>query len=163
MQVYFIRHGKAQERGPHWGDRDRPLTEPGAQEMARISARLMALGVRFDRLLSSPLARARQTAEVLQKAGLAPGLDIVSFLEPGGRFPEVAAFLADCAPEETVALVGHLPDLPEFAETLLWGRATGCLVMKKGSIIGVSVPSGDTPAGQGALFWLTPPRLLCGP
>lgn len=163
VKVFLIRHGKAEERSHQWDEWERPLTAKGQQETERTAARLMELGVRFDRLLSSPLARARETAEILLEAGLARNLEFARFLEPGGGFAELEAFLAGCSPDETVALVGHLPDLPGFAEVLVWGRVVGGLVMKKGAILGISVPPGEPLAGQGNLFWLTSPRLLFGP
>ena len=162
MKVFLIRHGRAEDRSHQWGEWERPLTGRGRQEMERAAVRLRELGVRFDRLLTSPLVRARETAEILLAAGLAQKLECAGFLEPGGRFPELETFLAACLPDEMVALVGHLPDLPAFAETLVWGRATGGLAVKKGAILGVSVPPGQSLAGQGTLFWLTSPRLLVG-
>lgn len=162
MKVYFIRHGKAEERSQEWGEWERPLTAKGRLEMEGAAGRLLELGIRFDHLLSSPLTRARETAEVLVAAGLAARIETVQFLAPGGDFRELAGFLAGCSQEDAVALVGHLPDLPNFAETLVWGRPIGGLLVKKGALIGVSLPGTPPFTGQGVLFWLTSPRLLGG-
>ena len=65
-QLYLIRHGIAEERGDAWpDDSKRPLTERGISRMRKIARALEHLGVTFDVLLTSPLVRTRQTAEVI--------------------------------------------------------------------------------------------------
>ena len=162
MRVYFIRHGKAEEPGSVWDEQERPLTDAGVEEMIRTAHRFRSLGLHFDRLWTSPLTRARQTAALLCDAGLANEMAVTSFLQPGGSFTELRAALGASRGERSLALVGHLPGLPRFAEILLWGRPTGALVMKKGGVIGVEVGTGASLEGGGTLFWLTSPRLLLG-
>ena len=59
-----------------------------------------------------------------------------------------------------LALVGHEPDLSQWAELLIWGEAKGVLQLKKAGIIGIEIPDHIDPIGNSILFWLTPPRLL---
>lgn len=161
MHVYFIRHGKAVEPGAA-GEWERPLSQAGAEEMMRIAQRLRSLGLYCDHLWTSPLARARQTAELLCAAGVAETAAVASFLQPGGSFSELVAVLEGNRGQESLGLVGHLPDLPRFAEILLWGRPTGALAMQPGGVIGVEINDGAALDGGGILFWLTSPRLLLG-
>lgn len=67
MELYLIRHGIAAERGTYPKDEERPLTEKGRAKTQKVAQRLYALGLRFDFILTSPLVRARQTAEILKK------------------------------------------------------------------------------------------------
>jgi phosphohistidine phosphatase len=96
MNLLIVRHGIAVDRGDPaypWDD-DRPLTAEGIHKF-RIAARgLKALGVHPERIVSSPLVRARQTAEILRDA-VAPSLDldIEPHLEPGGDFDATAKAL----------------------------------------------------------------------
>jgi len=111
-------------------------------------------------IVTSPLVRAYQTAEILQRAGLGKTLEIVDYLAPGGDLSAWLAWLATWDPGEhqRLALVGHQPDLGQWAELLVWGQIQDCLVVKKAGIIGLTLT--DPPMGQSFLFWLTPPRLL---
>jgi len=124
---------------------------------AQVAQRLSDLGLGFNLIVTSPLVRAYQTAEISQRAGLGKTLEIVDYLAPGG---DLSAWLATWHPGEhqRLALVGHWPDLGQWAELLVWGQIRDCLVVKKAGIIGLTLT--DSPMGQSLLFWLTPPRLL---
>jgi len=159
--LYLIRHGIAEDRGPACpNDEDRPLTEEGIRRIEESLKGLRALDVALDRVLSSPLVRARQTAKIVA-AGLDCGapLLIVDALRPGGRFEALMAALARLGRERAVALVGHEPSMGEFGARLI--GAARPLHFKKGSVCRIDA---DTlpPAGAGALQWLLPPRALRG-
>ena len=87
-ELYLIRHGIAEERGEAWpDDTKRPLTDRGMARLQEGSARARALGVSFDVVLTSPLVRARQTAEVVAGAfDPRPPIVTVESLAPGGTF-----------------------------------------------------------------------------
>jgi phosphohistidine phosphatase len=158
-ELYLIRHGLAAERGTYVNDDERPLTEAGSQRTRQVAKRLKQLGLRFDYLLSSPLVRAQQTAELLQAAGLAPAITITTVLAPGGSLPTWIADYGD-RPWRRLALVGHEPDLGSWAEQLVWSCQSGQLILKKAGVIGLEVPETPITLGSARLFWLTPPRLL---
>ena len=85
LEVYLVRHAVAAERGPRFpDDRLRPLTEGGVDKFTRAVAGLARLGVTLDVVLTSPLVRARQTADLLA-AGLRPRPALVEIedLAPG--------------------------------------------------------------------------------
>ncbi|MBW4474538.1 MAG: phosphohistidine phosphatase SixA [Stenomitos rutilans HA7619-LM2] len=163
VELYLIRHGLAGEHGSYANDAERPLTEEGKQKMQQIAQRLHGLELRFALILTSPLVRARQTAELLRKATLADSLQETPDLAPGGSLTTWLDWLQEWrSPPQTkaLALVGHEPDLSTWAETLLWGEAVGALRLKKAGIIGLTLPDQQSPIGNSSLFWLTPPRFL---
>ncbi|MEA5534331.1 phosphohistidine phosphatase SixA [Crocosphaera sp. XPORK-15E] len=162
-QLYLIRHGIAVERENDMDDKARPLTEIGREKTLKVAQRLRAMGINFDLILTSSLVRARQTAEILQTVGLSDKLEEFSFLAPGGDIDSWADWWANShynKPESCLALVGHQPDLGDWAEILVWGNNYGKLVVKKAGIIGINLPDQVTPIGQGELFLLTSPKWL---
>ena len=160
MELYLIRHGIAQERTNDLADELRSLTSVGQQKTYLVANRLQNLGLRFDAILTSPLVRSRQTAEILQAAGLSSQVVEDNYLAPGG---DIYAWLKSVVAKEqkftTLAIVGHQPDLGEWAEILIWGKAQHKLVLKKAGIIGLSLPDNSV-VGHSQLFWLTPPKFL---
>jgi phosphohistidine phosphatase len=160
IELYFIRHGIAAERGTYAEDGDRPLTDAGHRKTTRVAERLDQLGLHFDLILTSPLVRARQTAAILQTVGLGDRLEESSDLAPAGDFNHWLAWLTEWqSGGKQLALVGHQPDLADWAETLVWGESNQRLVLKKAGVIGLLVPQSD-PIGHSQLFWLTPPKFL---
>ncbi len=163
IELYIIRHGLAGERGDYPNDDERPLTGEGIHKTRRVAKRLHDLNIRFDLILTSPLARARQTAEILQSCKLSSRLEESAALAPGGDLNVWLSWLqqwrqggGDC-----LAIVGHEPDLSEWAEMLVWGASRQNLVLKKAGVIGLHLPDQEeSPIGHSQLFWLTPPRFL---
>lgn len=163
MELYIIRHGLAGEHGSYANDEERPLTAEGQRRTRQVAKRLQELDIQFDLIQTSPLVRARQTAEILQKVGLAQQLEESVDLKPGGEINRWLEWLRSWQGQghESLAIVGHEPDLGAWAEQLVWGKVQYKLVVKKASVIGLLLPDRDA-LGQSQLFWLTPPRLLIG-
>jgi phosphohistidine phosphatase len=161
-QVYLIRHGIAADPEAYERDFERPLTAKGRAKTKAVARQLKALNLAFDDLLTSPLVRARQTAEILLQANLSPHLTAVDTLAPTGSFTEWLKWLKDWQKERAgiLALVGHEPDLSQWAELLILGDVRGAIQLKKAGIIGIEIPDNIDPIGNSILFWLTPPRLL---
>ena len=110
-ELYFIRHGLAEERGDAWpDDAKRPLTDEGMSRMRKAARGLARLGVSIDVVLTSPLVRARQTAEIVA-GGLDPRPSLVNVdsLAPDGNYAAVVADLEKHARKTRIALVGHEP------------------------------------------------------
>jgi len=164
-ELYFIRHGIAAERGTYANDDDRPLTDKGRSRTEKVAQRLKTLGCTVDRLLASPLVRAQQTAEILQRVGIADQIETVAALAPAGRLTPWLAWLATWQADHArsrLALVGHEPDLSSWAQQLVMGTVSDRWVLKKAGIMGIQVPAAAAAIGHSELFWLTPPRLLLG-
>lgn len=163
MELYLIRHGIAEEREAGIKDEDRKLTKEGRQKTEKVAQRLVTLDLHFDLVITSPLARAQQTAEILISAGLSSQLEQSSHLSPEGNINNwLAEWLEPRKyPQKTqLALVGHEPNLSNWAEILLWGEAKGHLVLKKAGMIGIKLPEIGSPWGRSHMFWLTPPKYL---
>lgn len=161
-QVYLIRHGIAADPDAYERDQDRPLTSKGRAKTKAVARQLQALNLAFDEILTSPLVRARQTAEILLKANLASHLTIDETLAPMGSFTDWLKWLKPWQESRSgvLALVGHEPDLSQWAELLILGDVQGVIQLKKAGIIGIEIPDDIDPLGNSILFWLTPPRLL---
>lgn len=128
-ELLLLRHGIAEERGGATPEELRALTPAGIQRTRRVTERLAALHFRADRLISSPLVRARQTAELAVQAGLAPALELDRALAPEGD----ALPLLRSVGAERLMLVGHEPNLGELACRLL-GAPAGVITLKKAGL-----------------------------
>lgn len=162
-EIYLIRHGIAADRADYPQDDLRPLTERGHQKTTQVARRLREIGLEFAVILTSPLVRARQTAEILQTAGLSSRLTEFSALAPGGNLSEWVNWWSSSRynkDRSCLALVGHQPDLGNWAEILIWGRSQAKLTVKKAGAIGLALPEEKTPIGNSELFLLVSPRWL---
>ncbi len=159
LALYLVRHALAADRGEAYPDDHlRPLTPKGIARFRKAVEGLARLDVSIDSVLTSPLVRARQTAEILA-AGLAGSPPVVETAElrPGGRFDRLVAEVAGCKDCTAIALVGHEPDIGELAGRLL--GTTGSLAFNKGAVCRIDF---DTwPAdGPGRLRWFVTQRIL---
>ncbi len=163
MELYLIRHGIAEERREDIQEEERKLTKEGRHKTEKVAQRLVELSLKFDLILTSPYLRAKQTAEILIKAGLGEKLEESNHLAPDGNISNwVADWLQprNYSPDTKLAVVGHEPDLGNWAEILLWGEAKGSLVLKKAGTIGIKLAETGYPLGRSQMFWLTPPKYL---
>jgi len=153
VELLLLRHGIAQERD--WAaahgrpERERVLTAKGRERTAAVVERLIELPLCCDWILSSPLPRALQTAEIALAAGLAPRLGLAPELEPeADPLALLACWLGPEAPEpgwSRLCLVGHEPDLSLLASRLL-GAPEGALRLKKAgvAVLELTVAGGTT-------------------
>jgi phosphohistidine phosphatase len=158
-ELYLIRHGVAEERGDAWpDDSKRPLTEDGTSRMRKAARGLSRLGVVFDIVLTSPLVRARQTAEIVA-GGLAPRPSLVNLesLAPDAGYAALITELEKHARKPRIALVGHEPDIGELAARLIGSRRS--IEFKKGAICRIDVDD-IPPTGPGQLRWFITPKIL---
>ena len=134
-ELYIMRHGIAAVRGAAtvMDDAKRPLTPEGKQKMGEIAAGLVRAGLEADWIVSSPLVRAVQTAEIVAEAlDSNPPLDICDDLRPGGDPQALITFLAKRANRRRVLVVGHEPDLGELAARLIGAGRSANMPFKKG-------------------------------
>jgi len=158
-ELYLVRHAVAAERGEEWpDDAKRPLTERGMARFRECVAGLEAVDVAIDEIFTSPLVRAKQTADLLA-AGVAgkPPVKLLEALAPGHTAAQVMSQLAKHAKRRRIALVGHEPDLGELAAHLIGARRA--LPFKKGGVCRIDVES-LTSKHAGSLIWFVTPRLL---
>ena len=161
MEVYLIRHGIAAERGTYANDEKRPLIEKGVKKTTKVAKSLLAKKIDFDLILTSPLTRAYQTAKILKQVGLCQTVQTFLPLKPGGNIEEWLEWL-QAEPYKQgyskLALVGHQPDLGDWAEMLVWGEIKQQIIVKKAGVIGLNIPVIGTPISRSTLFVLSSPK-----
>jgi phosphohistidine phosphatase len=160
MNLYLIRHADAgQHKQDPAEDAERPLTAAGRAQMKNVAKGLLAWDVHFDAVVSSPLLRARQTAEELLRnwSEPTPELRVCEEVAPGGKRRLLARFLREQG-GEALAVVGHEPDLSAFAAWLI-GSKKARLVLEKAGVACITCE--DKPRkGAGSLAWLVTPGIL---
>ncbi len=158
-ELYLIRHGVAEERGDRWpDDNKRPLTEDGMSRLRKAARGLACVDVSFDVMLTSPLVRTRQTADIIASAfDPHPHIVTAESLAPGGTYPEVLAELEKQARRAKIALVGHEPGIGELAARLAGSRHG--FEFKKGAVCRIDVDV-LPPEGPGTLRWFLTPRIM---
>jgi phosphohistidine phosphatase len=158
-ELYLVRHAVAEERGDAWpDDAKRPLTEDGMARMRKAARGLARLGVTVDLVLTSPLVRARQTAEIVAGAlDPRPSLVNAESLSPSGSYANVIADLEKHARKTRIALVGHEPNIGELAARLIGSRHA--IEFKKGAVCRIDVET-LPPSGPGDLRWLMTTKIL---
>jgi phosphohistidine phosphatase len=159
LELYLVRHAIAADRGDEYpDDSKRPLTSAGISRFKKEAKALDALGMSVALILTSPLVRTRQTADILAESleGKPPVVNTDS-LAPAGTAPAVMQDLNRHAKKGSIALVGHEPNIGELAARLIGARAP--LAFKKGAVCRIDFDV-LPPKGTGTLSWFVPPRLL---
>lgn len=159
--VYLMRHGIAAEPSRDVADADRALTDEGIRKTTRVAEGLRALEVRPDAILSSPLRRAEETAQIACRVLTPHGVVVLNPALAGGRPAiDIARNLKPPRGAGHVLLVGHQPDLGELASYLMTGSAgVAPLPFKKAAVACIETAA-LPPRSTGLLHWfLTPGQL----
>jgi phosphohistidine phosphatase len=162
MLVVLFRHGPAGRRdASRWpDDSQRPLTERGKERTREAARGLGRLMKKTPLVITSPLVRATQSAEIIHKLldGKKP-VETLDALRPGGSVRAVVRRLETAGTGDIVILVGHEPDLGKLAGMLVFGApATGLPLRKSGACVVAFV--GPVRSGEGRLHAFLPPGLL---
>ncbi len=161
MKLYLMRHGLAIERETYVEDSHRPLTALGKKKTEQVVNQFQTLGLSFDLIITSPLVRAQQTAEILHDRFLNSPLKVSAHLAPEGDLLKFLTWLAPhIKPEASLIVIGHQPDLGNWAEMLVYGKIQEGIILKKAGIIGLQLPDLGEAVAYSQLFWLTSPKLL---
>ncbi len=156
MRLYFFRHGIAEEADVDRPDQLRQLTREGINRTKATARVMLAAGVKPRRLFSSPLARARQTADIVAQI-LDVKVTVRRALAPGFDLDAVSALIAGLRSTDEVMFIGHEPDFSTVISQIIGG---GEIIMKKGGVARVDIGAASPP--RGALVWLLAPRLIEG-
>ncbi len=141
MKIHIIRHAEAIERSPDIPEEHRYLTCRGRSRFRRVAKRLKKLGIAPDIILTSPLIRAVQTADILAEVLSHTGSVIVTpLLSPGFHLKHLQEVLRTHSGAGEIALVGHEPDLGEVVRALMETEVP-CSV-KKGGVVSFSLTNG---------------------
>ncbi len=150
MRLYFLRHGIAEDTAA--SDAERKLTNKGIAQLHDGARLFKQLDIKLKHLYSSPLVRAKETAEIVGKA-LDVEVQIRKEVSPGFSVEAVAALTHDLDSADEVMFVGHEPDFSTVVGALIGGQ----VVMKKGGLARVDVLSSDPLSGE--LVWLIAPKI----
>ena len=163
MRVILMRHGEAgdADAGRWPDDRERPLSDEGRAEHPVVTRALRQMGVRFDRLLSSPLVRARQTAEITREGyGGAPAIELTDALGDRATLEDLVTRLGRCERDGRMLCVGHEPLLSRFAAVLISGTARPQIELRKSGVIAIDCPGHPAPGAGTLVFHLRPQDLV---
>lgn len=164
MNLYFMRHGVAvaADDPSVVHDNERPLTGKGIKRMRRAARGLRRLEIEFDAILTSPLLRARQTAEIVAAVlGMESRLEEISGLAPESSVEHLLFGLTHYQDRDHLLLVGHQPLLGQTLASLIDGSRGAKLEfdLRKGSLCRVEI-DGLRANKPGVLHWLLTAKQL---
>ncbi len=155
VNIYFIRHGKAEPVEENKPENSRKLTEEGIRIVEATALALKDLVEEIEFIVSSPLVRAKQTADIFHKEfNVSSEIITDKSLLNGGRTEDILA-LVESLQSENVALVGHQPDLAYHISKIISSSSTN-LKIPASSLIKISF-KGKPSLGRGTLEILLPP------
>jgi len=162
IELILVRHAKAGDHDPakYPDDSQRPLTDIGRKQMHQVAKGLGRILPEVDLILSSPYARAAETAEILAPI-FSPKHTVETHkeLSPGGSLKALLAHLQKMPNRSLVMLVGHEPDLSEWTAQMIGADDADGMVFKKGGCCRVVFENG-LELGAGKLLWLLTPSIL---
>lgn len=160
MFIYLVRHAWAGQHGdPNYADDSlRPLTEKGVKRFRRVTKKLVKRGFAPQKIASSPLVRAKQTADILsERCPGNPAVTVVDDLKPGGQLGPLLEWTR-AQPGADVAWVGHAPDIDSLAADLI-GAGNAQIGLEKGAVAAIRFGE-QIAAGAGELVWMATAELL---
>jgi len=164
MNLFILRHASAGTRRTNPAvDVKRPLDKDGKRQCIQLGSVLNGLSVNFDLIVSSPLKRSLQTAQLVgTETGYETPILISDALAPNATFQQFQRLLHECSSYENVMVVGHNPNITTFLIQLLSGsngqsgsRNQPRIRLRKGSIARLNMQRGPA-----ALQWLLDPRVV---
>jgi phosphohistidine phosphatase len=166
MYLLFIRHAIAAQLGgqvtrnearDEARDENRPLTTQGERRFRLVARALVRLLPRPKAILTSPLLRARQTAELAAEAWGNPTPVVVPALLDGD-WPGIRRTLADYGDQDAVALIGHEDWMSALTARLLGSKSRKAFGYRKGGVALIELDNPET--CRGTLHWFIPPRVF---
>ncbi len=161
MDIYIVRHGKAgKSTSDLLEDNARRLTKKGRAEVKMVARWLKKKGVSWDKIATSPLPRAWETADIIaSEQDPRPPVETWECLSIGGNRQELRRNLIEWRDLPSVLIVGHEPMLSDFVGNLTAVSSNASIVLGKGSIAKVRDVSCEGVL-SGTLEWLVPAYLI---
>jgi phosphohistidine phosphatase len=158
--LYLMRHGLAEEPTPKGDDGARKLTPKGADKIRKAAAGMRAASLAFDMILTSPAARAAETAEIVANELGGPKPKAVPELSTGASPANALEALIKLRLPESVVVVGHEPTLSRLASLMLTGSSESIgIKLKQGGVIALEFPD-RVEQGAAQLRWMMSQRQL---
>ena len=156
MRLYLLRHGIAEEWRPDLADEKRRLTAEGKRKVRLIARGLERMELELDLIVTSPLPRAKETAEIVAETlGIKDRLKEDDGLASGFGLATVQTIAQDAPDAQNIMLVGHEPGFSMLASILTGGSQ---IDLKKGGLIRIDLDK--IAEGAGVLKWLLAPCLF---
>ena len=160
MVIYFLRHanaGQKQFSNPA-KDEKRPIDKAGELQSHDVGRALAAVGVTANVVISSPLTRAVQTANIVaREIGYEEKIALDDALRPEASFEQFRALLSRHKDKAVIMVVGHDPSMTQFVNRVLsGGRTMGAIEMKKGGVAKVQTEL----RGPAVLRWCMTPKVV---
>lgn len=154
MDVFILRHGKAEVAGPGRDDADRRLTKKGREDSAAAGRWMAAQEIRFDLIAASPLVRAQETATIIAESlGEKDCLVTWKVLVSGGKPDPVCNQIGEHEDARSILLVGHEPLLSALISRMITGDENAAIAMTKGALAKIrDFSPAQCPSGE--LHWL---------
>lgn len=165
MKLLIIRHAKAQDRD-HWqkehkSDDDRPLVQEGIDEFTTVAKAISHLIESVQEICTSPLTRAKQTAEILHKNYSDAELNTSEILLPGTHWKDFHSFLLKqkWGKDHIIAVVGHENHLSHVLANLISCTHETSVRFKKGgaALVDLEIMEGKV---SGNLLWFFSPKAV---
>jgi len=151
MRLFIMRHGRA---GTAPADNERRLSAEGRGDVGRVARRLAGLGERLDAILCSPLARARETAEIMAvEMGSSPVM-VEQGLASGASVDAIAGIIRERAAYQALMIVGHNPEFGDLAGRL--AGKSGPLELAAGQVVCLDLPLETEGGKSGMLYSVSP-------
>jgi phosphohistidine phosphatase len=162
MSLYFFRHGEAFQMGEEGlkSDEERFLTPKGIKVTKQVCQALQTMEVQGDLILTSPLVRARQTADIVSEVLEIPALQVEEGLAYEDAMEDLYLSLSDRAYGKDVFLVGHQPHLGDWVARLVGGTQSGLVQLSKSGVARVDLLSSPGQVPIGELRWLMTAKQL---
>lgn len=162
MDLYILRHGKAEDAGNGITDAERKLTKKGRDEIAGVVEWMAAQDLVFDLIATSPLARASETAEIVAEGlGLPKKPKVWKVLVPGGNSDDVCREIDGHDGAGALLLVGHEPLLSSLISRIIAGDEHAGIAMTKGALAKIRNYS-FSGRSSGELHWLITAKQMVG-
>jgi len=154
MDLFVLRHGKAEESSGGTGDAARALTDDGKDQIKKVARWMKSKKYRFDVIATSPLKRAFETAEIIAGSlGQEDRLTTWDELAPGGDPGTVCYHVSQYGKEAAVLIIGHEPSLSMLVSRIISGNDNASIILTKGGLAKITNYSfKDRPSGD--LQWL---------
>jgi phosphohistidine phosphatase len=161
MELFILRHGEAGKRlSSAIGDKTRPLTSTGKAEVLEEAKALKRIGIKFNLIVTSPLKRAYETANIVaniyKKKNI---LKVWNELAPEGSITDVYHKVSQLGQESLILMVGHEPQLSEITKGIITRTGSCNIVLKKAGLVRINIMKSN-PSPKGELRWLLTPRIL---
>lgn len=162
MDIFILRHGKAETPGKGMSDADRHLTPKGHDDIMAVARWMASQDYLFNVIAASPLVRAQETAAIVADTLGEPGrVATWKSLVPGGDPDIVCREISRFAEDNLVLLVGHEPLLSSLISRIMTGGDGAGIVMTKGGLAKIrNFSFAERPSGE--LHWLVTARQIAG-